>query len=94
MEFNKAVIRAEITIEDKNSQALLVLAIQNPDSLIYWNSYLLRDQIPENSLNRMRRIEGEFWLPLPLPGNSTISAYIWNLNKENLTLHEFKIILE
>ncbi len=94
MNISKAVVNAKVSVENKNSGALLVLAIESPDSLVYWNSYLLRDQIPDDKINQMHVIEGEFWLPVPIPRNSTIAAYIWNREKERLTLNKLKLVLE
>jgi hypothetical protein len=94
LNFSKAVVAAEVIVEDKNLEALLVLSIESPDSLVYWNSCLLRDQIPDKKVNRKHRIEGEFRLPVPLPVNSTIAVYIWNREKETLTMNKLKITLE
>jgi hypothetical protein len=94
LNYKKAVVRAEVTLESANSEALLVLAIENPDSTIYWGSYRLRDQVPHNKLNKRQNIEGEFWIPVVLPKNATIATYIWNKNKESLSISELDLYLE
>jgi hypothetical protein len=94
MKFNKAVVRSKVTIQDKNSEALLVFAVDNPDSLFYWNSIKLKDKIPDSKINKLHTVTGEFGLPLPLPENSKISAYIWNMKGEYITIEKFELFLE
>jgi hypothetical protein len=94
LKFNKAIVRSKVALENENSEALLVLVVESSDSTIYWNSVKLSNQIPNNKMHKMRKVEGEFWLPDPLPPNSTIATYIWNLNKESLILGKLEISLE
>lgn len=92
LKFKKAVVRSKVMLKEENSEALLVLSVQNPDSVVYWNAFRLRDQI--NKLHKKQAVEGEFWLPVPLPENSTIATYIWNKEKESLSFNQLKIFLE
>lgn len=94
LNYSKAYVTAEIKVEANAPEAMLVLAVESPDSLIYWNSGLLKDYIPKRRLNRKHKVEAEFWLPVPLPENSTIVSYIWNKNNEQLILYELELALE
>ncbi len=94
LRFNKAVVRAKVAIEDENPEAFLVFAIDGPDSLLYWNSINLKDKIPDRKINKLHTVEGEFGLPVPLPENSRISAYIWNKNGESLIVEKLEVTLE
>ncbi len=91
--YKKAVVKAKVTLETSNSEASVVLAIETPDSTIYWNGGLLREQIPNNRLNRKRKVKYDFWIPATIPRNSTIATYIWNKNKERLILHDLDLYL-
>jgi len=92
--FKKAVVTARVKLEGLNSEASLVLAVDSPDSTIYWNAFKLKDQVPDHLLHKNKTVVGEFWLPVPLPFNSTIAAYIWNKNKETLTVTKLELSLE
>jgi hypothetical protein len=92
--FKKAVVTTKVQLEMLDSEASLVLSVDTPDSTIYWNAFKLRDQIAENQIHKNRTVVGEFWLPVPLPFNSTIAAYIWNKNRETLSLSKLELYLE
>ncbi|MBA4409668.1 MAG: hypothetical protein C0397_09625 [Odoribacter sp.] len=94
IEYKKAVVKTRVKLEILNSEASLVLSVDTPDSTIYWNAFKLKDQVPDNLLHKNKTVVGEFWLPVPLPFNSTIAAYIWNKNKETLTLSKLELSLE
>lgn len=90
----KATVRSKVAIEDKNSEALLVIAIDSPDSLFYWNSLKLKNEIPPGKIKKLYSVKGEFRLPDGMPENSKISVYIWNINREFLTVRNIKVSLE
>ena len=94
LKYKKAIITAKIKLEDLNSEAAIVLAVQTPDTTVYWNAFRIKDQVPEHRVHKYKTVEGEFVLPVPLPVNSTIAAYIWNKNKETLTVSDFDLYLE
>lgn len=94
IKFKKAVVTARVKLEDLNSEASMVLAVETPDSTIYWNAFKLKEQVPDHRLHKDKTVVGEFVLPVPLPVNSTIAAYIWNKNKETLTLSKLELSLE
>ena len=94
LKYKKAVVRAEVTLESKDSEAALVLAIETPDTKLYWNAFRLKDQVADSKLHKKQTVEGEFWIPASIPKNATIAAYIWNKNKETLTVSEFDLYLE
>ena len=94
LKYKKAIITAKIKLEDLNSEAVIVLAVQTPDTTVYWNAFRIKDQVPEQRIHKYKTVEGEFVLPVPLPVNSTIAAYIWNKNKETLTVSDFDLYLE
>jgi len=94
LDYKKAVVRSEITLEALNSEALIVLSIGRNDSTIFWGSSQLRDQIPNDKLNKKQKVEAEFYIPFPFPANSTISVFIWNTNKESLTVSKLDLYLE
>jgi hypothetical protein len=94
LDFNKAVVRSKVAIEDKNSEALLVFAVVDKDSILYWDAVRLKDQIPAGKIHKLHSVKGEFMLPAPLPKSSDISTYIWNKNKELLTIDKFELFLE
>ncbi len=93
--FRRAIVQSEVTPEMANSEALLVLSIENPDSTIYWNSVKVGDFCRDDKPCTNLTVKGDFWLPLHYPiNNSTISAYIWNKNKETLTVSSLDVHLE
>ena len=94
LEFKKAVVTAKIKLEDLHSEASLVVSVDSSDSTIYWNAFKLKEQVPDHRLHKNQTVVGEFVLPVPLPANSTIAAYIWNKNKETLTLSKLELSLE
>jgi len=94
IKFKKAVVTARVKLEDLNSEASMVVAVETPDSTIYWNAFKLKEQVPDHRLHKDKTVVGEFVLPVPLPVNSTIAAYIWNKNKETLTLSKLELSLE
>lgn len=94
LDYKKAVVRSEITLEAVNSEALIVLSVGKNDSTIFWGSSKLRDQIPNDKLNEKQKVKAEFYIPVPLPANSTISVFIWNTNKESLTVSGLDLYLE
>ncbi len=93
VKFNKAVVRAELALETEKPEALMVLAIDTPDSTLYWGSVLLREQISSKKLNRKQKVKCQFNLPVPLPVNATIAAYIWNLKKESFIMYDLDLYL-
>ncbi len=92
--FKKALVKLDVVLHNTDSEALLVLSIENQDSVVYWNSIRLIEHVPENKLNTKQRIRGEFWLPERIPENSKMATYVWNLKKEALEIHTLKITLE
>ena len=94
LKFKEAIIRSRVALDDKNSEAMLVLSVENPDSVVYWNAIKLKEQIPDRKLHKMQTVVGEFNLPVPFPPNSTVSAFIWNINRESLSLSKLEISLE
>jgi hypothetical protein len=94
LNYKKAVVRAKVKLEDVNSQASLVVSVETPDSSYYWNAFRLRDRVEDNQINKNVTVEGEFWLPVPLPKEATIVTYIWNTNKETLSLSKLDFYLE
>jgi hypothetical protein len=94
LDFNKAVVRSKVALEDINSEALLVLAVDGPDSMLYWKAVKLKDKIPDSKINKLHSVAEEFMLPVPLPKNSGISTYIWNKDRESLTIDKLEVFLE
>lgn len=94
IKFKKVVIKARVKLEDLKSEASLVLAVSTPDSTIFWNGFKLKDQVPDHRIHKYKTVFGQFFLPDPLPLNSTITTYIWNIKKETLTLSAFDLYLE
>jgi len=94
LRYKKAVVRTEVTLESKDSEAALVLAIETPDTTLYWNAFRLKDQVPDGKLHKKQIVEGEFWIPASIPKNATIATYIWNKNKETLTVSKLDLYLE
>ncbi|MDP3914931.1 MAG: hypothetical protein Q8R96_14455 [Bacteroidota bacterium] len=94
LEFKKAIVRTEVILEAKDSEAALVLAIETPDSTLYWSAVRLKDHIEDSKLHKKQTVEGEFWIPVSLPKNATIATYIWNLKKESLTVNELELTIE
>jgi hypothetical protein len=94
LKFKKAIVRTEVILEAKDSEAALVLAIETPDSTLYWSAIRLKDQIADSKLHKKQTVEGEFWIPVSLPKNATIATYIWNLKKESLTVNELELSIE
>ena len=92
--FRRAIVRSKVIVEAPNSEALLVLSIESGDSSVYWNAFRFGDQISANQLCTEQIIEGDYWLPLHFSTNSTISAYVWNKNRENMTVNELDLFLE
>ena len=72
----------------------MVLAIETPDTTLYWNAFRLKDQVPDGKLHKKQTVEGEFWIPASIPKNATIATYIWNKNKETLTVSKLDLYLE
>lgn len=92
--YKKAVVNIDFELNNPDSKALLVLAIENQDSMIYWNSIRLSESIPESKLNVKQQARGEFWLPEELPSDSRMATYVWNLNKDSLSVYNLKITLQ
>ena len=94
IKFKKAVVTVQVRLENQNSEASLVLSVDTPDSTIFWNGFKLKDQITDQQLHKSKKVVGEFVLPVSLPDNATIKTYIWNKNKESLTLNKLDLSLE
>jgi hypothetical protein len=94
VKYKMATVKTEVTLDAANSEALLVVSVEIPDSTIYWGSLKLRDQVPDNKLHKKQIVEGDFWIPVSLPKNATIAAYIWNKNKESLAVSKLILSLE
>jgi hypothetical protein len=94
LNFTKAVVKSKVEIQDVNSEALLVFALDNPDSLFYWKSVNLKDKIPDSKTGKLYSVKEEFLLPEPMPQNSKISCYIWNRKREYIRLEKLELFLE
>ena len=92
--FRRAIVRSEVVIEAPDSEAMLVLAIENSDSTIYWNATRFGEQIGPDRLCEKQLVEGDFWLPRHFSINSRILVYVWNKNRENLTVEYLDLFLE
>lgn len=94
VKYSKALVRAKVTLETEITEALLVLSVEGTDSTLFWNSLPLKEQTQANRIHKVQTIEGEFWVPRPLPINSTLAVYVWNKEKETFTLNELDVYLK
>jgi hypothetical protein len=92
--YEKAIVKAKVSLTDLNSEAALVVSVMKNDSTYFWDGIRLKSQIADGKLNNFKTIEGTFKLPLALPENSTIAVYVWNKDKEKLQVKTIDFYLE
>jgi hypothetical protein len=92
--YRRALIEADVKLFDNAAEALLILQIETPDTLLYWNKIKLVDQITEKELGTEQQVTGEYWLPRLYTTDALFSTFIWNIGGDSLHLSEIKVILK
>lgn len=92
--YRRAFISLSVRLYDPNTLASVVIDVQHADSIIYWSSFPLRIEYDFKREGDSQKVKADFELPTYYPANSVISAFVWNMEKDSLSISNFKLRLK
>ena len=89
--FRRAVVQAKVMLDNPENEAQMVLSVTAGDSTIYWNGCRIAGLYDFEKLSEYQTVTCEFWLPAHYTRESEISAYLWNMNKDEFYLKRIRV---
>ncbi len=92
--YRRAMIETSFQAFDDSLDAVIVLQIETPDSILYWNGIKLLDEEVVRQPGKKIKTKAFFGLPKNYSTDAVVSTFVWNIGKDSLNVSKIQVHLE